>query len=94
MLAGVDLYLLPRSVGRLGQFDVGGGVIGQPDDPAVILGSSAGMTELELLDTEDVVAESTGGPVGGGAADSSQPEDRHPVVGHISPSRYRRMSIE
>ncbi len=94
MLAGVDLYLLPRVVGRLGQFDVGGSVIGQPDDPAVILGPSTGVTELELFDTEDVAAESAGGPVGGGAADSSQTEDRQPVVGHISPSRYRRMSIE
>jgi hypothetical protein len=47
-----------------------------------------------LLYTEDVGAETTGCPVGGGATDPSQPEDRHPVVGHISPSRYRRMSIE
>ena len=37
LLAGVDLDLLPSLVGSLGQLDVGGGVIGQPDDPAVIL---------------------------------------------------------
>ena len=52
------------------------------------------MAQFELLDTEDVAAETPGGPVGGGAADAAQPEDRQAVVGHISPSRYRRMSME
>ena len=69
-------------------------MIGQPDDPAVILRSSPDVTELELLDAEDVAPEATGCPEGGGAADTAQPEDRHPIVGHISSSRYRRMSIE
>jgi hypothetical protein len=69
-------------------------VIGEADDPTVILRADTDVPELELLDSEDVGAETPGCPVGGGAADPTKSEDPDPEVGHISPSRYRRMSIE
>jgi hypothetical protein len=93
-LTGVDLHLLPGVISRFGQLDITRRVIGKTDDAAVVFRASSEVAELELLDSEHVGSDAPGCPVCGGAADPTKAENPDPEVGHIRPSRYRRMSIE
>ena len=83
-LAGLGLDLGPGLVGALGEPDVVGPVIGEPDDPAVVGRRAVDVTELELLEPEDAVAERPAEPVGRPRADRPEPDDdRVPVAARL-----------
>jgi hypothetical protein len=50
--------------------------------------------ELELLQSEHLVAEPSSRPICGSATDAPETEDDHTSASHIRPSRYRLTSIE
>ena len=74
-LAGLGLDLRPGLVGALGEPDVVGAVVREPDDPAVVGRRAVGMTELELLEPEDAGAGVGRGPVGGAGAERAEADD-------------------
>ena len=79
--AGLALDLGPRLVGALGETDVVGPVVGEPDDPAVIGRGAVGMIDLEPLEAQDAIAERAAEPVRRGRADRPEPDDdRVPVA--------------
>ena len=59
----------------LRQLDVVPGVIGEPDDPRMILRFAAYVPQLELLEPEHVPALPSGEPVRRRAAEPAKPED-------------------
>jgi CBS domain-containing protein len=80
LLARILLHLRPRPVGVLGQLDVLRRVIGEPDDPRVVLRLAPHVPELELLEPQDLGAGAAGEPVGRGAAPAAQAKDDVLVV--------------
>ena len=91
--ASLRLELGPRRVGPLGQSNVLGSVVGQADDPAVVLAGAVGVAELELLEPEDAVAEPPAQPVGGPAADPAQPDHDGVPVAAVRHGRVVRASV-
>ena len=85
--AGLRLELGPRGVGPLREADVVRSVVGQADDPAVVLARPVDVAELELLEAEDPIAEPAAEPVGGSAADPAEPDDDRVPVAPRSPVR-------
>src|SRR5205085_12621793 len=78
------LDLGPALVRAAGETDVLGPVVGQADDPAVVLAGAVAMTERELLEAEHAVTEPAAQPVGGPGADRPEAhDDRVPVVAHV-----------
>jgi hypothetical protein len=59
LLPSVGGERVPGLVSQLGHLDVARGVIGEADDPAVILGATADMSELELLDSQNLWPEAS-----------------------------------
>ena len=74
-LAGLGLDGRPGLVGALGQADVVGPVVGEPDDPAVVGRRAVGMAELEPLEAEDAGARARRGPVGGAGSERAEADD-------------------
>jgi len=82
-LAGFLLDLRPGVVRAAGEADVVGPVVGQPDDPAVILRSAVDVAQLELLEPQDPVTQPPAQPVDGAGADPAQADDdRVPFGAH------------
>ena len=83
VVAGLGLDLRPRRVGPLREPDVVGPVVGQADDPAVVLGRAVVVAELELLEAEDAVTQPAAQPVRGPRSDPAEPDDdRVPLRPH------------
>ena len=80
LLARVLLELGPGAVGVLGELDVAGRVVRQPDDARVVLRLAAHVPQLELLESEHVGARPAREPVGRGAAPAAEAEDDVLVV--------------
>ena len=75
LLPGIALQLRPGLVGELGQLDIAGGVVGEPDDPRVVLRLAPDVAQLELLQPEHFRARSPREPVGGRAAEAAEAQD-------------------
>ncbi len=95
--ARLRLHLVPGREGSLRQPDVVGPVVRQPDDPGVVLAGPVGVTELELLEAQDIASQPPAEPVRGAAADPAQANHGHRVVAarpaaHLSDQPYRRVS--
>ena len=87
-------YHVPTVVGAFRQLHVARRVIGEPNDPRMILRFAAPVSHLELFDAEDVFSDPAREPVGRRTAESAEPEDdvivlatSHFVI--ASPSRSR-----
>ena len=74
-LARLGLDLRPRLVGALGEADVVGPVVGQPDDPGVVGRRAVEVVHLEALETEDAGAERPAQPVGRARPDRAEADD-------------------
>jgi threonine/homoserine/homoserine lactone efflux protein len=83
-LAGRLLDLGPGRVGALREPNVVGPVVGEPQDPRMVLRGAAVVAELELLEAQDTVPEPGREPVRRRAADAAQPhDDRVPLRSHV-----------
>ena len=58
--------------------DVVGSVVGQPDDPAVVLAGAVRVAELELLEAEHSVAQPAAQPVGGAGHEDGEDDRSSP----------------
>jgi hypothetical protein len=91
LLAGLGLDLVPGLVGRGGQGRVLLLVLGEADDPRVVLGRAAVVPELELLDPEDPRPELGGQPVERRRAQAPEADDDRAVT-HVQQCQDRRPS--
>jgi hypothetical protein len=78
--AGLALDLVESLVGVGGEGRVLGLVLGQADDPGVVLRGAARVAELELLDPEDRFSQLAREPVERGRAQAAAPDDYYFVV--------------
>ena len=76
-ISGATLVETGIVIERRGGREAGvlGLVLGEPDDPRVVLGGAAVVTELEPLQTEHAAAVLTGEAVERGGAQSAAPDD-------------------
>ena len=70
---------LPRLIGELGQRRVTLGVVGEPDDPRVILGGAQLVAEVVLLQADHPVADGAAQPVRRGRAQPAGPDHRDAI---------------
>ena len=75
LLARVALQLRPRPERELGQLHVVRRVVGEADDPRVILRLAPHVAQLELLEPEDFGPRPARQPVGRRAAEAAETED-------------------
>ena len=78
--AGLALDLVERLVGVGGEGGVLRLVLGQTDDPGVVLRGAARVAELELLDSEDGSSQLAREPVQRGRAQAAAPDDYYLMV--------------
>jgi hypothetical protein len=67
-----------------GEGRVLGGVVGEADDARVVLGAAAIVSQVELLEGEDLISRLAGEPVGGGAPYPAAADD-DVLVGGLQP---------